>query len=373
LSKLGTSPAVVGIALTLVIASSSASNIFVSLMADRLGRRRSLLAFTILGAISALLFLSSPHPGVVVVAAVLGNLSLSVTEAGPLPSLEQAALPSCCSDHRRNLLFSIYNFVGYGASSLGALLSGLPELSSSMPVHEAFLPLFGIFLAGWALDLVAYSRLSGAIELRRPRPHTRWRLRPESRPIVARLALLFGLDAFAGGFVVQSIISYWFYLRFHTSLNEIGAIFFVAQAINALSLLLAARIAGRIGLVNTMVFTHIASNILLMAIPVAQPLWVATAVLWARHSVSQMDVPTRQSYLVAVVDPSDRTAAAGLTNVARMASQSVSPSLGGYSMQFLHLGAPFFLGGGLKIVYDLLLYSSFRRLKPPEERRSPAR
>ncbi len=368
LSRLGLSAASIGFALTLIVATTALSTVFTSLVADRAGRRHSLEAFTILTTVSGTLLLYSSDPAIIVLAAILGNVSLALTEAGPLPSIEQAIIPSCCSENRRNSLFSLYNFVGYGASSLGSLSTGIPDWFPTTSVHEGFRPLFLIYVATAIMGLLAYSRISGGVEVPSGQVIRRSRLRPESKPIVARLALLFSLDAFAGGFVIQSIISYWFYLRFHAALSEIGAIFFITQVITALSLLLAARIASWAGLLNTMVFTHIPSNLLLMAIPFAPSIGAATILLWVRHSLSQMDVPTRQSYLVAVVDSSDRTAAVGLTNVTRMVSQSLSPSVGGYAIQFLGLGIPFFLGGSLKIVYDLLLYASFKKIKPPEEK-----
>ncbi len=189
-----------------------------------------------------------------------------------------------------------------------------------------------------------------------------------SRKVVFQLSSLFALDAFAGGFVVQSMVAYWFHVRFGADVETIGAIFFGANILAGVSALLAAPIAARFGLINTMVFTHIPSNVLLMLVPLMPTLQLAVGVLLLRFSISQMDVPTRQSYTMAVVDPDERSAAAGVTGIARSVGAALSPFLSGLLLAgMLTLSAPFFIAGGLKIVYDLLLYRSFKRVKPPEE------
>src|SRR6185436_7042992 len=189
-----------------------------------------------------------------------------------------------------------------------------------------------------------------------------------SRGVVLRMSALFGMDAFAGGFIVQSLIAYWFYIRFGTDVETLGGIFFFANVLAAVSALLAARIARRIGLVNTMVFTHLPSNVLLVLVPLMPTLPQAAGLLLLRFCISQMDVPTRQSYTMAVVDEDERSAASGVTTIARSVGASISPALTGllFSIPVL-FNAPFFLSGGLKIIYDLLLYREFRALKPPEE------
>jgi len=190
-----------------------------------------------------------------------------------------------------------------------------------------------------------------------------------SRNMVFRLSALFSLDAFAGGLIVQSMIAYWFHVRFGIDAGIIGSIFFGANLLAGISALLAGRLAKKIGLINTMVFTHIPSNLLLMLVPLMPSLPLAILVLLLRFSISQMDVPTRQSYTMAVVEPDERSAASGVTAIARSVGAAISPSLTGVFMSIpTLLSAPFFLAGGLKIIYDLLLYRSFRRLPPPEER-----
>jgi predicted MFS family arabinose efflux permease len=215
--------------------------------------------------------------------------------------------------------------------------------------------------------LLLFLRLSPGVEVGHHSAGPRRAPLHRSRRIVFGLSALFGLDSLAGGFVVQSLIAFWFFRRWGAGPEILGPLFLAAGLLQAASYLVAAKVAGRIGLLNTMVFTHLPSNVLLMLIPAMPSLEFAAACLLLRMSLSQMDVPTRQSYIVAVVDPEERTAAASLTNVARNVAQATTPALAGYAMEVLSLGLPFLLGGGLKIVYDLLLLATFRHVKPPEE------
>jgi MFS family permease len=277
----------------------------------------------------------------------------------------------------RTGVFAWYNLVGsfstaLGALSAGGLASALQQAGQSeLTSYRAIA--FGYAILGVLLAML-FSRLSPAIEASRlpiaeAAKTGRFGL-GRSRKVVYRLSALFMLDAFGGGFVVQSLIAYWFHVRFDVEAGALGAIFFGANIFAGLSALAAARIAARIGLVNTMVWTHIPSNLLLMLVPLMPSLPLAIGVLLARFSISQMDVPTRQSYIMAVVDPNERSAAAGFTSVARIAASAVSPVLTGALLQASLLSLPFFLAGGLKITYDLLLYRNFRAIKPPEEKRS---
>jgi predicted MFS family arabinose efflux permease len=217
------------------------------------------------------------------------------------------------------------------------------------------------------MTLRLFLRLSDDVELRRERSESPRVSLNRSRAVVFGLSALFGLDSLAGGFVVQSLVALWFFRRWGAGPEILGPVFLAAGLLQAVSFLLAARVATRIGLLNTMVFTHLPSNVLLMLIPMMPSLQLAVTCLLARQCLSQMDVPTRQSYIMAVVDPEERTAAASFTNVARNVAQAMTPVLAGYSMQALSLGLPFLMGGGLKIVYDLLLFAVFRSVKPPEE------
>ena len=263
-------------------------------------------------------------------------------------------------------MFSAYNLVGSFAGAIGALAVGLPSFLSLTPI----------------LGIVFYLGLRrlGAFTGRAVRPAlTRCRSVKEiraggakvglqkSRGIVAKLAGLFALDAFAGGFIVQSIVAYWFYLRYKTDLNALGGIFFGTNIFAALSFLAAPAMARRFGLLNTMVFTHLPSNFLILLVPLMPNVEWATAVLLLRYSLSQMDVPTRQSYTMAVVDADERAAAAGVLSVARNAGAAVAPLFTGAILAVPALGLPFLLAGGIKIVYDLWIFAVFRHVKPPEE------
>jgi predicted MFS family arabinose efflux permease len=233
----------------------------------------------------------------------------------------------------------------------------------------AALRLMFVLYAALALTTLAVFRgLSPRVEAAREGSAPPRTSLQRSRRIVLGLSGLFGLDALAGGFVVQSLIAFWFHRRWGAGPDVLGPVFLVAGLLQAVSFLVAARVAGRIGLLNTMVFTHLPSSVLLMLIPAMPSLELAIVCLLARQSLSQMDVPTRQSYLMAVVDPQERTAASSLTNVARNVAQALTPGLAGYAMDALSLGLPFVFGGGLKILYDLLLLAAFRAVKPPEER-----
>jgi MFS family permease len=314
------------------------------------------------------------------VAAIVGTISPSGGEVGPAAAMEQAALPQTVPDTQRTAVFAWYNLVGSLATAVGSLVGGvlatLLQQAGSTPLGSYHVIIVGYALLGGVLALL-FSRLSPTIEPPRRGQPAAADMRSvsqslfglhRSRAIVLRLSGLFMLDAFAGGLVVQSLLAYWFNTRFGADPAVLGAIFFGANLFAGLSALAAARVAARIGLLNTMVWTHIPSNILLMLVPLMPTLPLAIAVLLARFSISQMDVPTRQSYIVAVVDPDERSAATGVTTTARTTAAACAPVVSGALLGASWLVAPFLLSGGLKIIYDLLLYRSFRALKPPEER-----
>jgi MFS family permease len=314
-----------------------------------------------------------------VAAATVGVISPSGYEVGPFLPIEQAALSQILPDDQRTRVFAWYNLVGSFATALGALAGGTLAQFLQQGAGLAPLESYRVIVAGYAamgLLLAAFfTRLSQSAEPPAvPVPVAR---RPylglhRSRGVVLRLSALFSLDAFAGGFVVQSIVVYWFHVRFGVEPAALGGIFFGANVLAGLSALAAARVAARIGLINTMVFTHVPSNVLLMLVPLMPALAPAIAVLLLRFSISQMDVPTRQSYTMSVVDPDERSAAAGVTGTARTVGAALSPALTGMLLGSPVLfSAPFFLAGGLKIVYDVLLFRSFRALRPPEEKALP--
>ncbi len=365
LAQLGFNSFSIGIVLTATVLSSAFYTFVISFVADRIGRRKTLVFFALTDFVAGTLLFVSRDWWAPVLAGIVGNMTVGAGEVGPFLSLEQAILPRTARSDRRTLAFSVYNLVGYGASSAGALLAGLPR-------YIGYSPLFVGYMISGLLGAVLYSSLSGGVE---PEPGLARRsvLSPRSLPIVAKLSALFAVDSFGGGFIGQSILSYYFYLRFGLDLATLGAIFFATQLVTALSFLLAERIARRIGLLRTMVFTHIPSNLFLIGVAFAPTALIAVVLLLCRQSLSQMDVPARQSYVMAIVDESDRTAAAGLTSTTRTVSSSLSPSLAGYALANFWLGTPLAAAGTLKLAYDLLIYRSFRKVRPPEERAAEAK
>jgi MFS family permease len=305
-------------------------------------------------------------------AAIVGVISPSGNEIGPFLSVEQAGLTQLISNEKRTKIFAWYNLVGSFATATGALAGGwLAQIlqSNGWTQLESYrFVLMGYGLGGLLLMLL-FLGLSPAVEVTFATTkitHTLGLHR--SQKIVLKLSTLFALDAFAGGLVVQSMIAYWFHVKFGVESGLLGSIFFFANVLAGISALLAVRLAAQFGLINTMVFTHIPSNILLILVPLMPNLPLAIGLLLARFSISQMDVPTRQSYTMAVVAPEERSAASGVTAIARSVGASLSPALTGALFGIPALfNAPFLLAGGLKIIYDLLLYRSFVTVKPPEE------
>ena len=380
LAQVGLSGAQIGLLLTLTLVGDTAISLWMTMTADRVGRRRMLLLGAGLMLLAGAAFALTRDFLFLVIAATLGVISPSGNEVGPFLSIEQAALSQIVSDRQRTRVFARYNLTGSFATALGALSGGaLAQALQGMgvsPLESYRLILIGYAAIGLLLGLM-FSRLSIAVEVSSSRllSLNRKSGRSEalaglqrSRSVVLRLSALFALDAFAGGFVIQSIVAFWFHVRFGAEPAVLGSIFFGANILAGLSALTAARLAERIGLIQTMVFTHIPSNILLMLVPVMPTLPLAIGVLLLRFSISQMDVPTRQSYTMAVVSPEERSAAAGITSVARTIGASLAPVLVGPLLANPgRLSVPFFLAGGLKIAYDLGLYRSFRTVRPPEE------
>jgi MFS family permease len=364
----------IGVLLTLTLLGDAAISLWLTTHADRIGRRRTLIAGAALMALAGVAFVITRDPIVLLVAATIGVISPSGSEVGPFLAVEQAALTQTIPDRQRTRIFAWYNLAGSLATASGALVGGvLAEYLER--IGFATLDSYRIVIVGYALVgvtlAVVFALVSPRVEAPRPADDSiRRRLGlHRSQRIVAKLSLLFGLDAFAGGFVLQSLIAYWFHVRFGADTAAIGALMFGANVLAGISALLAVRIAERIGLVRTMVVTHLPSNVLLILVPLMPTLELAAIVLLARFAISQMDVPTRQSYTQAVVEPDERSAAAGITGIARSLGAAVAPSLAAPLVAVPGLAAvPFLISGGLKIVYDLLLYRMFQSVRPPEER-----
>ena len=373
LSLLGFNEILIGVVLTATLVNGIIFNLVSSVYADRIGRKKFLILYAVLMIVSAAIFFATDNYAALIVAALIGTINVTGSEVGAFLSIEQAILPQTISDEKkRTSVFAIYNMVGTFAMSGGVLLSGLPHVFSQYLGLDKIGAIKILFLAYAACALAAlaiYLLLSPKVETRFKKHETNSSLRsmtPESRNIVAKMSSLFAVDSFAGGFVIQSIVSFWFYTKFGADLATLSYIFAIAGALTALSYLLASKVASRIGLVNTMVLTHVPSNILLILVAFAPTFPIAIGLYLARMSISQMDVPTRQSYLMAVVKENERVAAAGITNTSRNIAQAVSPSIVGAMLGHL-LAAPFVIGGVLKLAYDVGLFLNFRKIKPPEE------
>ncbi len=325
LTDLGLSASGIGASVTLTLVGSAALTWGVRAPAERYGARAALSGLAALSLVAAALLLLARAPWVVVLAAMLGNVAVGAGETGPFLSIEQVVIARAIEPvGAPRTLFA------------GFLLAALVQIAAYA-----------------ALGRVAIARAVGVAPVR-------------STPLIRRLAALFSIDSFAGGFVLQSLIAYFLHERFDLGLEELGRVFLVAQLLTAASLLLAPRLARRFGLLPTMVVTHLVSNVLLIAIAAAPAAWIAVALLFGRQLLSQIDVPTRQAYVMAVVDDREREAAATTTTLWRTSAQAVSPLLTGWIMQTVALSAPFVLGGGLKIVYDVLLYLTFKDVEPRE-------
>jgi MFS family permease len=354
LGDLGMTAGGIGLAVTLTLAGSAVLTWLVRRPVEVWGGRVALVGLGALSIVAAVMLLVAHRPWLVVAAAMLGNVAVGAGETGPFLTVEQVLLARAVAAERRTSVLSFYNLIGYTAAALGAAAVALtpqPRL------------LFAVFLVGAATQTLAYAAL------RTPRPGARRPVRGRARStaLIRRLAALFALDSFAGGFVLQSLVAYFLHTRYGLSLAELGPVFFAAQIATALSLLLAPLAARRIGLLATMVVSHLASNVVLIAIAWAPGAGAAVALWILRSLLSQMDVPTRQAYVMAVVDDDERDAAATSTNLARTVAQAITPAVTGWVMQTVAVGAPFVLGGGLKILYDVALYLTFRHVTLKDE------
>jgi len=376
LVSLGLTEAQVGLLLTLTLVGDIAISLLLTTRADRMGRRRTLIVGAILMVGAGVAFASTHTLLFLIIAGTIGVISPSGHEVGPFLSIEQAALTHLVSARNRTEIFAWYTLTGSIATALGALCGGAASglvQKASFSASDSYRAVVLLYAAlGVALAFLFLS-LSSSTEVRDSNPEESATERKSlgvghSRSIVFKLSGLFALDSFGGGFVVQSFAAYWFYLRFGVQPVKLGVIFFWANVLAGISALLASRLATRIGLVRTMVVTHLPSNVLLLLVPLMPNLTLAVVVLLIRFSISQMDVPTRQSYTMAVVCPAERSAAGGITGVARTAGAAVSPIFAGllFSRPAL-VDVPFFIAGILKIVYDLALYRGFAAVRPPEE------
>jgi MFS family permease len=372
LFRRGYSSAAIGLVIAAGLAGAAAATVLMTWKADAFGRRRILVLlslFSALGAAALMFHLTLPAMAAL---AFFGMLNGMGTDRSAAYALEQAMIPGLVSDLKRTWSLAWYSLVLDSSGALGALAAGIPVLEHRI-WHVDLDAAYRTVLLGFAgvnvLSALLYLLLSPEVEVSRANlpGFARAKVSPQGKATVKRLSSLFSLDALGGGFLVDALVAYWFFRRFGLDESRLAVLFFVVHILNALSHLGAAFLARRIGLIKTMVFTHLPSSLFLMAVPLAtSPAW-AIALFLLRESLVEMDVPTRQSYVAAVVAPAERTFASGVTNLTRNVSWAAGSWLAGTLMQQVAFSMPLFFGGGLKIAYDILLWRGFRHIKPPEE------
>jgi MFS family permease len=368
LATLHLSASMIGVVVGAGLAGATLATALVTFWADRFGHRRTLIGITLLTVLGAGLLAMSASPWALAAAAFIGMANGMGRDRGAALVVEQAVLPATTTDANRTMTFAKYNVIQDVGHAFGSLLATLPAMlqgvihASADDAHRASI---WIYAALCLVPLLAYARLSPAIESHRVarRPS----ITPQSRRTLAKISGLFGIDSVAGGFLTTALLAYFFYERFGVDVSEIGVLFFVARLANAGSHFAAAWLARRIGLVNTMVFTHIPSSVFLLTVPFMPNFATAALLFLLRESLVEMDVPTRQSYVMAVVRPEERTFASGVTHLVRLAGWTVAPAFAGMLMAGQSLAIPIYVGAGMKIFYDLVLWRAFRNVKPPEE------
>jgi len=373
LAQVGFKPSAIGLIVGAGLAGGACSALIITILGDRWPRRPLLITLTLFsaGGMFALVWLRSEH--LLLAASFLGMVNGMGRDRGALLILEQAILPGVTDDRGRTSTFAWYNVFQDGGHALGGVLVALPGFLSwgglSDPVFSQRL-IFSVCGTLTVLSAICYAFLSSACLS--PPSMQKKPITPETKRVVTKISSLFLLDALGGGFLTTAMVSYFFFERFGVSVGQVGLLFTAARALNAFSHLGASWLASRIGLVNTMVFTHIPSSVLLASVVVAPNFTIAVILFLLREGLVEMDVPTRQSYIMAMVKPEERTFASGVTGLVRMGGWAAAPSFAGLFMQNIASASPLIAGSGLKIIYDILLYVNFRRLPPPEERAAPA-
>ena len=368
LTEGGVTVAGAGLVIGVGLAGIAVMTAVVTVAADRLGRRRTLVFVSLLTACGFIAAASTVRLPLLIPAAFIGMLNGMGRDRGPAGTLEQAILPETTDAPRRTWTLAWYNLVLDCGHAFGGLAAALPASHRLM---------FALCAGSALVSTIPYVALSRQVEVPLPsvtptlkvRATGDWDSDRETKRAVMKLAALFGIDSLGGGFLSSALIAYWFFQRYGFSERELAMLFFAARLLNAVSHVAAAWLARRIGLLNTMVLTHLPSSVLLMVAPAAPSGALAAALFLGRESLVEMDVPTRQSYVMAIVPPHRRTYASGITNLTRTVGWAVGPPIAGFVMQYVVLAAPLFIGGSMKIVYDIILYRSFRHVRPPEEAR----
>jgi len=360
----------IGLVLTGGLLSSTIFNLVAGFLADRIGRRRMLVFFGMIALSSGAIFSAFSNLVFLIPVAVISSLGYR-GGFGPINMIERVILAQCCPDPMRTRMYAVRSTLSSLAMSAGSLFTGMIVLLQSwlsFTELNAYKAMFGVYAILNLLTIILYSQLSEKAEIEVARIEDVPRLTSETRWNVLKLSSLFSIDAFGGGLITSSLVSYWFFKRFGLEMDVVGLIFSVSSLLSAASFMLAARISERIGLINTMVYSHLPANMMTMSIPFMPTLASSTLLYFIRAILGQMDVPTRQSYVMAIVKPEERSRVGGLINLPRSLTLAISPSLAGFIMQFVGMSLPFLIAGGLKATYDLALYFTFRDVKPPEER-----
>jgi MFS family permease len=368
LAELRLDPSVIGLVLSAALAGTLALTLVIALFGDRIGRRRLLVIGSGLMLLSAVIPLVGANPLLLVIIGLSGMVAVTSSESTGLQSVDQAVLPQTVPDRQRTAAFALYNVVAAAASAVGALSVGpMVALGEALGLSAAavYTPAFVTYAVAGLASTLLTATLDARVEVgaRLERGFAIHR----SRRTVAMLSGLFSLDALAGGFVVQSYLAFWFAARFAADPATVGTLFAASNVLAAFSFPVAAWLASRIGLIRTMVFSHIPSNLFLIGAALAPTIELAVVLMLARAALSSMDIPARQSYTMAVVEPQERTATAGVTSLARSVGQVLGPALAGALLVPLGVGAPLIAGGVLKTTYDLSLYAFFRSRPTPEE------
>ncbi len=360
----------VGLVLTGGLLISTLMNVVTGFFADKIGRRKMLVFYACLTVLSGVVFAVIRYAPLLVVIAIATMLG-SKRVMGPVDMLERVILAQSCSGEHRTQMYAIRNMLSSLLGALGFLFSGFPILLQNIILINqmtSFRIMFVIYGMLAFVVLLLYSRLSSDAEISTSlRENASEPLSPETKSFVIKLSLLFSMDSFGGGLLTSTLVSYWFFQRFNLSVDIIGTIFFISSLLAAVSFLLATRIAAKIGLIRTMVYSHLPSSIMTIIIPFLPTAVTSTIIYTSRSLLSQMDRPTRQSYTMAVVKPEERTRVGGLINLPRSLTQAISPTIASILMQFVGLSLPFIIAGTIKSIYDIALYWTFKDIRPPEE------
>ena len=370
LSRNGLSATWIGAVIAAGLAGSATATALISYRVDAIGKRRSLVLLAVCSAFGGIALILFRSPAMLVAMGFMTMLNGMGTDRSASFAIEQAAIPNFVSDRQRTWVLSWYNVILDAGGALGALSGVLPVViarAANVDLQSAYRWVFAGYSVVNLGSAALYLFLSDQMENRKSAGATPVEITPQAKGIVGRISALFALDAGGGGFLADALLAYWFFQRFGMNEQSLGVLFFVVRVLNATSHIGAAWLAGKIGLVNTMVFTHLPSSLFLLAVPLATSFPAAAALLLGREALVEMDVPTRQSYIAAMVQPHERVYASGITNLTRTLSWAVTSSAAGALMQHVAFSAPLVLGGGMKVIYDVLLYRNFRHLKPPEE------